>query len=125
MLPKTQIKKLQNLLSIKNEENAILFLSRLQNWIEKNGNSSYSLAKAINIILFDIHNQEIEQEKNNKKINLSNVKNKKIEKYASKIIELHQKGMGVRKISAYLFEMHRAKISYSSIYRFLKSQKGQ
>ena len=123
MLPQTQIKALIKNLGIKEEKNAILFLARLEGWIKKNGSTKISLAKGINAILKDIHAKEIKKAEKVKKINLEGIKNNLIIKYSQKIIELHNKGWGARKIEKYLFEMHRAKISYSSIYRFLKQQK--
>jgi len=123
MLPEQQIKSLMKNLEIKKEKNAVLFLSRLEGWIKANSSTKISLAKGINAILKDIHAKEIEKAKELKKINLEGIKNNLIIKYSREIIELHNKGWGARKIEKYLFEMHRAKISYSSIYRFLKQQK--
>ena len=122
MLPQTQIKALMLKLSIKDEKNAVLFLARLKGWIEKNGNTTISIAKGINKILYNIHEKEIQKAQEIKKINLQKVKNPLLRKYASKITELYTDGLGVRKISQILWENHRAKISYSLIYRFLKSQ---
>ena len=123
MLPKTQIKPLMKKLAIKEEKNAVFFLARLKGWIEKNGNTTISLAKGINKILNDIHEKEIKKAQELKKINLSKVKNRLIEKYANEIIELYtEKELGVRRIQQWLFDAHHAKISYSSIYRFLQSQ---
>ena len=110
-------------LAIKDEKNAVLFLARLKGWIEKNGNTTISLAKGINKILNDIHEKEIQNAQKMKKINLENVKNPLLKKYASEIIELHNQGWGVRRIEKWLLEAHKAKISYSSIYRLLKQQK--
>jgi len=123
MLPKTQIKPLMKNLAIKEEKNAVLFLARLQGWVEKNGNTTISLAKGINKILKDIHEKEIKKAQEAKKINLENIKNPLLKKYAKEIIELHNQGWGARRISKWLWEAHRAKISYSSIYRLLKQQK--
>ena len=123
MLPQTQIKPLMKKLAIKDEKNAVLFLARLKGWIEKNGNTTISLAKGINKILNDIHEKEIQNAQKTKKINLENVKNPLLKKYASEIIELHNQGWGVRRIEKWLLEAHKAKISYSSIYRLLKQQK--
>jgi len=123
MLPQTQVKPLMKKLGIKQEKNAVLFLARLNGWIKKNGNTTISIAKGINKILSDIHQKEIEKAQKLKKINLSKVKNKLIEKYANEIVELYtEKELGVRRIQQWLFDAHNAKISYSSIYRFLQSQ---
>ena len=123
MLPQTQLKALMLKLSIKDEKNAVLFLARLKGWIEKNGNTNISLAKGINKILDDIHQKEIQKAQETKKINLETIKNPLLKKYAKEIIELHNQGLGARRIEKWLWETHRAKISYSSIYRLLKQQK--
>ena len=123
MLPQTQVKPLMKKLAIKEEKHIAYFLKRLEGWIKTNGNTTISLAKAINKILDDIHQKEIQEAQKMKKINLSGIKNKLIEKYAKEIIELYtKKELGVRRIEKWLWEAHRAKISYSSIYRFLQSQ---
>jgi len=122
MLPQTQLKKAQRLLGIKKEENIILFAKRLQGWIRRHGDATQSILRGINTILEDIHNQEIQKAKELKKINLENVKNPLLRKYANEIIELYQEDLGVRKISQILWENHRAKISYSTIYNFLSNQ---
>jgi len=124
MLPQTQIKPLMKHLGIKKEENVVFFLGRLEGWIKKNGNSTISLMRGINKILQDIHQKEVEEAQQIKKINLENVKNPLILKYSSEILELNFKGFGARKIEKWLWENHKAKISNSSIYRFLKAQNG-
>ena len=123
MLPRTQVKGIMKKLAIKDEKNAVLFLARLKGWIEKNGNTNISLAKGINKILDDIHQKEIQKAQETKKINLETIKNPLLKKYAKEIIELHNQGLGARRIEKWLWETHRAKISYSSIYRLLKQQK--
>jgi len=123
MLPRNQIKGLMKNLAIKEEKNAVFFLARLQGWIEKNGNTTISLSKGINKILKDIHYNEIKRAQEMKKINLQTIKNPLLKKYAKEIIELHNQGLGARRIEKWLWETHRAKISYSSIYRLLKQQK--
>jgi hypothetical protein len=124
MLPRTQIKPLMAKLGIKKEKNAVLFLARLKGWIDKNGNTAISLSKGINKILKDINDKEIKEAQKLKEINLSNIKNPLLKKYAKEIIILNQEeGLGVRKIEKWLWETHRAKISYSSIFRLLKQQK--
>jgi hypothetical protein len=123
MLPQTQIKPLMAKLGIREEKNAVLFLARLKGWIDKNKNTTISLAKGINKILEDINNKEIKEAQKLKEINLSNIKNPLLKKYAKEIIILKEEGLGVRKIEKWLWETHRAKISYSSIYRLLKQQK--
>ena len=107
-------------LCIKEEKNAVFFLKRLEGWINKNGNTSISIAKGINKILYDIYQKEKNE---TKKINLDGIKNPLIKKYAKEILELHNQGLGARRIQKHLYEAHRAKISHSSIYRYLKAQK--
>ena len=123
MLPQTQIKFLMKNLGIKKEKNAVLFLARLRGWVKANGSTEIALIKGLNSILKDIHYQEIESAKEVKKINLEGVKNPILLKYAKEIIELKLQGLGVRRIEKILWETHRAKISYSTIYNFLKQQK--
>jgi len=120
MLPRMQVKSLMQKLSIKEEKNAVFFLKRLEGWINKNGNTTISLAKGINKILDDIHYREIQKAKELKKINLEGIKHPYLKKYGKEIIELHEQGLGVRRIQKWLWEAHRAKISHSSIYRFIK-----
>ena len=123
MLPRTQIKALMRKLAIKEEENANFFLRRLEGWIKANGNNTTSLAKGLNRILDDIHQREEQKAQEIKKINLDGIKNKLIAKYANEIVKLYtEKELGVTRIQDWLWEFHRAKISYSSIYRFLQSQ---
>jgi len=123
MLPQTQLKGIKNLLGIKNEKNAVLFLARLEGWIKANGNTKLALAKGLNSILKDIHYQEIKSAKELKKINLEGVKNPILLKYGKQIIELKLQGLGVRRIEKWLWQTHRAKLSYATIYNFLKHQK--
>jgi IS30 family transposase len=123
MLPRTQIKPLMKKLAIKEEKNVVFFLKRLEGWIRANGHTDISLAKGINKILDDIHKKEIQKAKEFKKINLEGIKHPLLKKYAKEIIELHLQGWGVRRIQKWLWEAHKAKISHSSIHRFIKQQK--
>jgi len=122
MLPEQQIKFLMKNLCIKEEKNIILFLARLEGWIKANGNTKIALTKGLNNILQDIHKKEIQQAQKLKKTNLEGVKNPILIKYGKQIIELKLQGFGVRRIEKWLWETHRAKISYASIYNFLKQQ---
>ena len=122
MLPEQQIKALIKNLCIKEEKNAILFLARLEGWIKANKSTKISLVKGINAILKDIHKKEMQQAQELKKINLEGVKNPILLKYAKEIIELKLQGLGVRRIEKFLFEKHRVKISYATIYNFVKQQ---
>jgi hypothetical protein len=126
MVSRIQIQQLIKNLDLKNEKYAIFFLSRLEGWIKDNKSSKKALARGINKILNSIHDQEKQKETEQqvKEINLENIKNNFIIKYANLIIELNQKqGLGARKIEKYLWENHRAKVSHSTISRFLKQQK--
>ena len=61
MFVEKQLEKLKNLLNLQDKENTKLFTIRLKKWLEKNGNTSQSITKAIIVILTDLHEQEIEQ----------------------------------------------------------------
>ena len=61
MFVEKQLEKLKNLLNLQDKENAKLFTIRLKRWLERNGNTSQSITKAIIVILTDLHKQEIEQ----------------------------------------------------------------
>jgi len=122
MLPQMKVKSLMKQLGIKEEKHIALFLKRLEGWINKNGNTTISLLAGIDKILKDIHQREEQKAQEIKKINLDGIKNKLIAKYAKEIVELYTQGLGVRRIQNWLWETHRAKISYPSIYRFLQSQ---
>ena len=121
MFVEKQLEKLKNLLNLQDKENAKLFTIRLKKWLEKNGNTSQSITKAIIVILTDLHKQEIEQANKLKKINLEKVKNPILLRFGSEIMRLHNQGLGSRKIAEY-FKLKKIKISHSTIYRFIKEQ---
>lgn len=121
MFVEKQLEKLKNLLNLQDKENAKLFTIRLKKWLEKNGNTSQSITKAIIVILTDLHKQEIEQANKLKKINLEKVKNPILLRFGSEIMRLHNQGLGSRKIAEY-FKLKNIKISHSTIYRFIKEQ---
>ena len=116
MFPYGKLKELGEMTGLTKEEN-IIFLKRLSGWIERNGHAKASLIKGITTILKQIKNQKKEKKK---KLELNGVKNKLLIKYADEIISYHRQGLGARKISNLLYELHKAKISHSTIYRFLK-----
>ena len=58
MFDEKQIKKLQQLLAIKNRDFATLFAYRLQKFLEQNGLKQGAIIKGINLILEDIHKKE-------------------------------------------------------------------
>jgi len=121
MFKKHKIKLLQKQLNLKNEANTIRFLARLEGWIKAQGNTKKSLLYGISKIIKELHQDEIIQ---NTTINLKDIKNPVIKKYANEIIKLHKQGLGSRKIAQHLKEFHNAKISYMTIYKFLKAQDG-
>jgi len=125
MFPYAKLKDLQELLKLENKKDAEIFLIRLKGWIDKNGHTKTSLIKGITLIYKQLHkHQEVKKEEELKKIKLTGIKNKILLKYATEILELHKQGLGARKISNVLYELHKAKISHSTIYRFLKAQNG-
>ena len=121
-MKKNSIRALQRFLAFKSEETTLRFLARLSGWIESKPNTQKSLLSALNLILRDLHHQEQEKAKKALKINLNDIKNPLLKKYASEILELHRNGRGVRTIERHLKLQHNAKISYSTIYRFLQQQ---
>jgi len=125
MFNEQQLVKLQKLLNLKETNSAKGFLVRLSNFLKQNNVNQSTLTKGILIILEDLHKQEAIKAKKVKKINLDNVKNPVILKYANKILELSSKGLGVRKIEKYLKTTHNARVSYVTIYNFLKNQKAK
>ena len=120
MFPYAKLKDLQELLGLENKKDAEIFLVRLTGWIKKNGATKTSLIKGITLIYKQLHKHQEVKKEEIKKIKLTGIKNKILLKYATEILELHKQGLGARRISQILFETHRAKISHSSIYRFLK-----
>jgi len=122
-MKKNSIRALQRFLAFKSEETTLRFLARLSGWIESKPNTQKSLLSALNLILRDLHRVEQENAQKALKINLNDIKNPLLKKYANEILELHKNGYGVRKIEKFLQTNHNAKISYGSIYRFLLQQK--
>ncbi len=53
-------------------------------------------------------------------INLENIKNQYIKKYANEILELRKNGNGSQAIEKYLYENHRVKVSRGTIEKFYK-----
>jgi len=119
MFPYSKLAELQQITGLPRKEN-IVFLKRLSGWIQKNGHTKTSLIKGITLIYKQLHKHQEVKKEEIKKIKLTGIKNKILLKYATEILELHKQGLGARRISQILFETHRAKISHSSIYRFLK-----
>ena len=121
-MKKNSILALKKFLAFKEEDTVIRFLARLQGWIESKPNTQKSLLNALNTILRDLHRVEQENAKKQLKINLNSIKNPALKKYANEILTLHNSGFGVRAIEKHLKLQHNAKISYSSIHRFLRQQ---
>jgi len=116
MFPYSKLKELGEITGLPREEN-LVFLKRLSGWIQKNGHTKTSLAKGITTILKQIKNKKIEKKK---KLELTGIKNKVLIKYSDEIISYHHQGLGARRISNLMYELHKAKISHSTIHRFLK-----
>ena len=121
-MKKNSVKSLKKFLAFKEEETTLRFLARLQGWLQQKPLTQKSLLSALNLILRDLHHQEQEKAKKALKINIVGIKNPVLKKYASEILELHRSGHGVRYIEKFLQINHNAKISYSTIHRFLKQQ---
>jgi len=121
-MKKNSIRALQKMLAFKEEQSVLRFLARLSGWIESKPLTQKSLLNALNLILKDLHRVEQENAQKALKINLNDIKNPLIKKYASEILELHRSGHGVRYIEKFLQINHNAKISYSTIHRFLQQQ---
>ena len=124
-MKKNSLVSLQRFLAFKEEKSVLRFLARLSGWVESKPNTQKSLANALNTILKDLHKAEQKNAQKALKINLNSIKNPALKKYASEILELHQSGVGVRAIEKYLKLQHNAKISYSTIHRFLSQQKAE
>jgi hypothetical protein len=127
MLNEEQIKKAKRLLSLKKDESVKVLGARLRGWIKRieetekelNGNA---LIRGLNLILSDLQLKEVEEAKEAKKVNLENVKNEVLKKFGDKILELKEEGLSVRKIAEYINKKSKRKISYVTIYNFLKQQ---
>jgi IS30 family transposase len=127
MLPDIQVKTLMNYLNL-NEKDTIYFLARLKGWIEKNGNSTISLARGINKILSSINQKNSKknsEELEEKKVEFGNIKSNAILKFYDEILDLEKRGFGARKIQNFLKENHHANVSHSTIFRFLNLQKNK
>lgn len=104
-------------------EDAEELVKRLRGWIKSNGDSTKSIARGLGTILKNIRSKAIEQKKEHRGIlTLSGVKNPILLKYASKIIQLKEQGYGARRIAQHLKTFHNAKISHTTIHKFLKLQ---
>ena len=124
-MKKNSLKSLQKILAFKEEKSVLRFLARLQGWIESKPLTQKSLVNGLNTILKDLHKAEQKNAQKALKINISEVKNPLIKKYASEILELHRSGHGVRAIEKTLKLKHNIKISHSTIHRFLSQQKAE
>ncbi len=122
MFNEKQVKKLQQLLAIKNRDYATLFAYRLQKFLEQNGLKQEVIIKGINIILQDIHEKEKSEAKEKIKVNLKGITHPVLIKYGTEIIKLYKEGLGARRIRKLLEMEHNAKISHTAIHNFLKQQ---
>ena len=100
---------------------------RIANFIRKEAEKSGGEITPIIVLKsFFILNEVKKKRYNNSAKALALLKNKNtiIEKYADEIIDLHiLRGWGSRRIAKYIKEKHNKDISYSSIYKFLKTYK--
>ena len=100
---------------------------RIANFIRKEAEKSGGEITPIIVLKsFFILNEVKKKRYNNSAKALALLKNKNvvIEKYADEIIDLHVlRGWGSRKIAKYIKEKHNKDISYSTIYKFLKTYK--
>jgi hypothetical protein len=127
MLKEEQIKKAKRLLNLKKDESVKGLGARLKGWIIKieekeekvTGNA---LVRGLNLILSDLQLKEVEEAKQLKKVDLENVKNPVLKKFGDKILELKEEGLSVRKIAESINKKSKRKISYGTIYNFLKQQ---
>ena len=122
MFKENQVKKLQQLLAIKNKDYATLFAYRLQKFLEQNGINQGAIIKGINIILQDIHKKEKSEAKEKIKVNLKGIKHPVLRLYGDEIIKLNKEGLGVRRIRKMLEMEYNAKVSHTAIHNFLKQQ---
>ena len=122
MFNEKQVKKLQQLLGIKNRDYATLFAYRLKKFLEKNGVEQGTIINVINIILQDIHEKEKSEAKEKMKVNLKGITHPVLRKYGTEIIKLYKEGLGARRIRKLLEMEHNAKISHTAIHNFLKQQ---
>ena len=100
---------------------------RIANFIRKEAEKTGGEITPIIVLKsFFILNEVKKKRYNNNAKALALLKNKNvvIEKYADEIIDLHiLRGWGSRRIAKYIKEKHNKDISYSSIYKFLKTYK--
>ena len=122
MFKENQVKKLQQLLAIKNKDYATLFAYRLQKFLEQNGIQQGTIIKGISIILQDIHKKEKSEAKEKIKVNLKGIKHPVLRLYGDEIIKLNKEGLGVRRIRKMLEMEYKAKVSHTAIHNFLKQQ---
>ncbi len=101
---------------------------RMANFIKKEAEKTGEITPIIVLKSFFILNEVKKKRYNNSAKALALLKNKNVvvEKYADEIIDLHMlKGWGSRRIAKYIKEKHNKDISYSTIYKFLKTYKEQ
>ncbi len=121
MFHKQKVKQLANLLGFKDEKKAIALITRLSGWIKAKNTAPNTILTALTTIIPELHQDETENKKQNI---IFPTKNIYIQKYGIKILELHNQGYGVRKISNYLKINHNIKISPTTIHNFIKAQNG-
>jgi len=99
---------------------------RMANYIKKEAKKSGGITDILVLKSFFILNEVKKQKNDSMAKNLALISNKNIiiNRYANEIIDKHMlHGWGSRKIVKWLKEAHRADISHSTIYKFLKEYK--
>ena len=107
------------------EKQAIQVARRIAKFISAESQKTGDITDLIILKSFFILNEAKKEnyDKSAKQYALSKNVNEVIFAKADIIIELHQKGLGAYKISAFLLEKYNKKVSPSTIGRFLKSYK--
>ena len=108
-----------------NEEQALQIAKRIANFVEIEAEKTGKVTDLIILKSFFILNEAKKEnyDKSAKQYALLKNTNEVIFAKADIIIELHQKGLGAYKISAFLLEKYNKKISPSTIGRFLQNYK--
>ncbi|WP_066359089.1 hypothetical protein [Aliarcobacter cryaerophilus] len=105
------------ILGFKNPDDFENFARRYMNFL-KGGELTKNRIMTGFFILVEIQKETLA---NNKTlINLENIKNQYIKKYANEILELRKNGNGSQFIEKYLYENHRVKVSRGTIEKFYK-----
>lgn len=114
----TQKKKeyYSKILGFKKTEDFESFTKRYLKYLE-NKTLTKNIIMSGFFILIEIQKESII---NKNLINLKNIKNQHIRKYANTILDLRKNGSGSQSISNHLYENHRVKVSRGTIEKFYK-----